>query len=79
MDQIFRLGFKSSKAEVLVVNLCQKGECTDDLFSTSQPVAAEKVMGVLDSINERWGRGTLRLASVPINPDLGMRREMMSQ
>ena len=36
-------------------------------------------MGVLDSINERWGRGTLRLASVPTNPDWGMRREMMSQ
>ncbi|WP_343229234.1 DUF4113 domain-containing protein [Pseudomonas moorei] len=36
-------------------------------------------MGVLDSINERWGRGTLRLASVPTNPDWGMHREMMSQ
>lgn len=36
-------------------------------------------MSVLDSINERWGRGTLRLASVPANPDWGMRREMMSQ
>ncbi len=28
-------------------------------------------MGVLDSINERWGRGALRLASVPTNPDWG--------
>ncbi|KAA8552454.1 hypothetical protein FX985_00970 [Pseudomonas extremaustralis] len=36
-------------------------------------------MGVLDSINERWGRGALRLASVPTNPDWGVRREMMSQ
>lgn len=39
----------------------------------------EKVMGVLDSINERWGRGMMRLASVPTDPDWGMRREMMSQ
>jgi DNA polymerase V len=79
VDQVFRLGFKYSKAEVLLLSLCQKGEYTDDLFSTSQPVATEKVMSVLDSINERWGRGTLRLASVPTNPDWGMRREMMSQ
>lgn len=36
-------------------------------------------LGVLDSINERWGRGTLRLASVPTSLDWGMRGEMMSQ
>jgi DNA polymerase V len=35
-------------------------------------------MGVLDEINARWGRGTLRVASVPANPDWGMRREMKS-
>ena len=79
VDRVFRPGFKYSKAEALLVSLCQKGEYTDDLFSISQPVATEKVMGVLDSINERWGRGTLRLARVPTNPDWGMRREMMSQ
>ncbi|MBZ9781388.1 DUF4113 domain-containing protein [Pseudomonas sp. REP124] len=79
VNRVFRPGFKYSKAEVLLVNLCQKGEYTDDLFSISQPVATEKVMGVLDSINERWGRGTMRLASVPGDPDWGMRREMMSQ
>lgn len=79
VDQLFRPGFKYSKAEVLLLNLCQQGEYTDDLFSISQPQATGKVMGVLDEINGRWGRGTMRLASVPINPDWGMRREMMSQ
>lgn len=79
VGRVFRPGFKYSKAEVLLLNLCQQGEYTDDLFSISQPVATEKVMSVLDSINERWGRGTLCLASVPTNPDWGMRREMMSQ
>ncbi|VVM76614.1 hypothetical protein PS673_02056 [Pseudomonas fluorescens] len=62
-----------------MVNLCQKGEYTEDLFSVSQPEATEKVMGVLDAINGRWGRATMRLASVPTDPDWGMRREMMSQ
>ena len=79
VERIYRPGFKYSKAEVLLVNLCQKGEYTEDLFSVSQPVATEKVMGVLDAINGRWGRGTLRVASVPTDPEWWMRREMMSQ
>lgn len=76
---VFRPGFNYSKAEVMLLNLCQPGEYTEDLFAASQPGASTKLMGVLDEINQRWGRGTLRSASVPTNPDWGMRREMMSQ
>jgi DNA polymerase V len=79
LDRIFRPGFKYSKAEVMLLNLCQPGEYTDDLFATSQPAEATRVMTVLDQINKRWGKGTLRSASVPANPVWGMRREMMSQ
>ena len=79
LDRIFRPGFKYSKAEVMLLDLCQPGEYTDDLFATSQPADATRLMTVLDQINERWGRGTLRSASVPINPVWGMRLEMLSQ
>ncbi|PYC25298.1 DNA polymerase V subunit UmuC [Pseudomonas jessenii] len=79
LDHLFRPGFNYSKAEVLLLNLCQPGEYTDDLFAVSQPADATKVMNVLDQINQRWGRGTLRTASVPANPAWAMRREMMSQ
>ena len=79
LGRIYRPGFKYSKAEVLLMNLCQPGEYTDDLFAASQPTESTKVMAVLDQINERWGRGTLRAASVPSNPEWAMRREMMSQ
>jgi len=79
LDHVFRPGFNYSKAEVLLLNLCQPGEYTEDLFAESQPGASTKLTGVLDQINQRWGRGTLRSASVPSNPDWGMRCEMMSQ
>lgn len=79
LDKVFRPGFNYSKAEVLLMSLCHQGEYTDDLFAESQPVASGRVMDVLDAINSRWGRGTLRLASVPQSPEWGMRREMMSQ
>lgn len=79
VDRVYRPGFKYSKAEVLLMSLCQPGEYTDDLFAASQPTESTRVMAVLDQINERWGRGTLRAASVPSSPEWAMRREMMSQ
>lgn len=79
LDKIFRPGFKYSKAEVMLLNLCQPGEYTDDLFAVSQPVETTRVMTVLYQINTRWGRGTLRSASVPLDPYWGMRHELMSQ
>jgi len=79
VNRLFRPGFKYSKAEVLLLELRQPGEYTDDLFTHSQPAVADKVMEVLDEINGRWGRGVLRLASVPSAPGWAMRRDLMSQ
>jgi DNA polymerase V len=77
--KIFRPGFRYSKAEVLLMDLRQPGEFTEDLFAPKQSAECVRLMQVLDNINGRWGRGTLRAASVPASPDWGMRREMMSQ
>ena len=79
LERVYREGFAYSKAEVLLLDLRQRGEFTDDMFAITQPAASEQVMGVLDQINAKWGRGTLRPGSVPSVPDWGMRREMMSQ
>ncbi len=79
VEQVFQPGFRYSKAEVMLLDLRQPGEFTDDLFATNQPAEASRVMAVLDEINGRWGRGTLRAASVPAHPEWGMRRELMSQ
>jgi DNA polymerase V len=62
LDRLFRPGYRYSKAEVLLMDLRQPGEFTDDLFAEVQPATADCIMGVLDEINERWGRGTLRAA-----------------
>lgn len=79
VNRLFRPGFRYSKAEVLLMDLRQPGEFTDDLFAHSQPAMADKVMSVLDEINGRWGKAMLRVASVPAAPDWGMRRDLMSQ
>lgn len=79
VEHVYIPGFKYSKAEVLLMSLCQPGEYTADLFAPPQRTDSKKVMAVLDQINDRWGRGTLRAASVPNSPFWGMRRDMMSQ
>lgn len=79
VSKIFRPGFRYSKAEVLLMDLRQPGEFSEDLFALKQPVASGRLMRVMDDINDRWGRGTMRTASVPLTPDWGMKRGMMSQ
>nr|WP_052163042.1 MULTISPECIES: S24 family peptidase [Pseudomonadaceae] len=44
---------------------------TDDPCVATPPVTAERVMGVMDTINARWGRGIMRSAGVPVKPDWG--------
>ncbi len=78
LDAIYRTGYAYAKAEVLLMDLRQRGEFSGDLFAPEQPEAAGRVMSVLDEINGRWGRGTLRPARVPLEPEWGMRREFLS-
>ncbi|MFC5694863.1 Y-family DNA polymerase [Pseudomonas sp. GCM10022186] len=79
LELIYREGFAYSKAEVLLLDLRQPGEFTGDLFAPVQSERATKAMAVMDTINARWGKGTLRPGGVPVSPDWGMRRELMSQ
>ncbi|HLD67942.1 MAG TPA: translesion error-prone DNA polymerase V subunit UmuC [Pseudomonas sp.] len=78
LQQLFRDGYAYSKAEVLLLDLRPRGQFTEDLFASAPPAAAERLMQALDRVNGKWGRGTLRLASVPAAPDWGMRRELLS-
>ncbi|RCN12911.1 DNA polymerase V subunit UmuC [Pseudomonas aeruginosa] len=79
LQQAYREGFAFSKAEVLLLDLRQPGEFTGDLFAAVQSERATKAMAVMDSINAKWGRGTVRPGGVPSGPDWGMRWELMSQ
>ncbi|WP_225789587.1 translesion error-prone DNA polymerase V subunit UmuC [Pseudomonas sp. Marseille-P8916] len=79
VEKVYQDGYRYSKAEVLLLDLRQPGEFTDDLFAATQPVACDRLMSVLDGINQRYGKGTLRSANAPKSPEWGMRRELLSQ
>ncbi|GAB7530188.1 hypothetical protein PS3A_25990 [Pseudomonas sp. 3A(2025)] len=79
VDRIFRQGYRYSKAEVMLLDLRQPGEFTGDLFAKRQTAEMDQLMKVVNQINSRWGRGTVRLGRVPLEPEWAMKREMMSQ
>lgn len=78
LEGIYRSGYAYSKAEVLLMDLRKRGEYTLDLFSPSQPERSDALMATMDKINRRWGHDCLRTAAVPLKPDWGMRRALLS-
>ncbi|HFF2129146.1 translesion error-prone DNA polymerase V subunit UmuC [Pseudomonas aeruginosa] len=79
LDAIYRPGYAYSKAEVLLMDLCQRGEFTVDMFAATPRPGADRLMAVVDRINAQEGRGTVRLGRIPAAPKWAMRREMLSQ
>ncbi|MCQ4270245.1 Y-family DNA polymerase [Pseudomonas kuykendallii] len=79
LQRIYVPGYAYSKCAILLTDLSQRGEVTADLFAPTPRRGSEALMAVMDHINKREGRGTVRLGRVPADPDWGMRREMKSE
>lgn len=79
LTQIYRPGYPYSKCSILLMDLSQRGELTPDLFAPAPRRGAERLMAVIDEINQKEGRGTVRIGSVPADPVWAMRRKMLSQ
>ncbi|WP_313025569.1 Y-family DNA polymerase [Pseudomonas lopnurensis] len=78
LEQIYRPGFAYSKCSILLMDLSQRGEVTGDLFAPRPRPGSDRLMSIMDEINQQKGRGTIRIARVPAAPSWGMRREMLS-
>jgi DNA polymerase V len=79
LGQIYRPNYRYSKCSILLMDLSQRGEVTPDLFAPTPRRGAEKLMEVVDQINKREGRGTVRIGRIPAAPAWAMRRELLSQ
>lgn len=78
LGQIYQPGYRYSKCSILLMDLSLPGEVTPDLFAPAPRRGADRLMAMVDEINKREGRGTVRLGRVPAIPAWGMRREMLS-
>ena len=62
LEEIYRPGFGYKKGGILLTDIRPKNESQMDLF-TSNPDDNEKLNNVLDMINRRWGKHTIRSAA----------------
>ncbi len=64
LKRIYRGGFKYAKAGVMLGELVSVNEVQSDFFYKKNfEAGSNKLMGVLDHINQKMGRGTMKLAS----------------
>lgn len=79
VKRIFRHGYKYAKAGVMLSELVQDGEIQQDLFSRTQAtVKSENLMAMVDSINKKMGKGTIRMASEGVGKSWKMKQGNVS-
>lgn len=63
LKRIYRKGYAYQKAGAMLSELRPKCMEQASLFGALESERADRLMGVLDTVNRRWGRGTLRVAA----------------
>ena len=77
LEPLWRDGFRYAKAGVILNDLVPAGQ-QQRLFATRSPQASAKIMGVMDAINARYGRGTLRVAATGFTRSWATRAQRLS-
>ena len=62
LADLYRPGVAYAKAGIVLTQFVERGAITGDLFAPKPRAGSEAVMSVMDAINAKQGRGTLRLA-----------------
>lgn len=81
LEKIYRPGYRYRKVGLLVTGLTPAHQTQLNLFQPHPEETAtrqQNLMQALDTINRRYGRNTLRLASVGISQDWKMRQANVS-
>ena len=81
LRHIYREGYEYKKAGVVLLDLAPVGAVTGDLFAATRVAATERrerLMAVMDGINGRWGRGTVRYLAEGLVQPWQMRRGRMT-
>lgn len=80
LRRIYRPGYGYHKAGVMLMDIQAKANQQFSLFAASGATDArsERLMGVLDGINQRYGRGTVKLLAEGVEKSWRMRRERLS-
>lgn len=78
LEDIYKPGFEYKKAGVMLNNINDKMENQLALFGKFDSKKDDQLMEAVDKINNRNGRGTVKIASCGIEQQWGMSREFKS-
>jgi len=78
LQAIFRPGPAYAKAGVILMDLVEPGRFTPDLFAPQPRPGSDRLMAVIDTINAKQGRGTIRPARLAVDQGFSMKRERLS-
>lgn len=78
LRQIYLRGFKYHKCGVMLSQITPLGETQQDLFATLDGPKRLRLMSLMDSMNERFGRGTMQSAGILANHEWKMRAANIS-
>lgn len=62
LKMIYRPNFSYKKAGVMLMDFCQENAIQGNLFDRVDRVKQKSLMNVLDNVNDRYGRNTLKFA-----------------
>lgn len=78
LDKTYKPGYLYKKAGVMLSGIESSQNQQADLFAAKYDPARQKLMETMDSLNSRYGRGTVQLATAMQNDDWRMCRERLS-
>lgn len=78
LQAIFRPGPAYAKAGVILMDFVEPGRFTPDLFAPAPRPGSDRLMAVIDTINAKQGRGTIRPARLAPDQGFSMKREQLS-
>lgn len=78
LKRIYKEGYEYKKCGCMLGNIQPKESVPSDLFSASTVTHSTELMGVLDAINAKFGRGALKSCAEGTSKPWSMKRERIS-
>ena len=76
---IYKPGFAYQKAGVMLSDIRPRGMAQTSLFAQNgNDLRSDRLMSLMDQVNERWGRGSMRVAAERADHPWQMKRGYMS-
>ncbi len=78
LGKMYRPNFYYKKAGVIITEIISDSQKPLDLFATHNNHKSEQLMGAIDSVNEKYGRGTVRMTIELSDNKWKMHRDLLS-